>query len=103
VRLAGALWSTLQEVLQATLPEPAQQGQFAELYVQHQGDWAGFWSAAERLFGAAATAQLQLHVLRARLDGGVRNKAARGELRRGLPVGLTSGSRSCTGCSQDLP
>ena len=33
----------------------------------------------------------ELHVLRARLDGGIRNKAARGELRRGLPVGLIWG------------
>ena len=33
----------------------------------------------------------ELHVLRARLEGGIRNKAARGELRRGLPVGLTWG------------
>jgi DNA invertase Pin-like site-specific DNA recombinase len=32
--------------------------------------------------------EAELHVLRARLDGGVRNKAARGQLRRGLPVGL---------------
>jgi hypothetical protein len=32
-----------------------------------------------------------LHILRARLDGGIRNKAARGELRRGLPVGLVWG------------
>ena len=30
-------------------------------------------------------------MLRARLDGGVRHKAARGELRRGLPVGLVWG------------
>jgi Recombinase len=30
-------------------------------------------------------------VLRARLEGGIRNKAARGELRRGLPVGLVWG------------
>ena len=30
-------------------------------------------------------AECELHVLRARLEGGVRNKAARGELRRGLP------------------
>jgi hypothetical protein len=30
-------------------------------------------------------------VLRARLNGGIRNKAARGELRRGLPVGLVWG------------
>src|ERR1019366_5068951 len=30
----------------------------------------------------------ELHILRARLLGGIRNKAARGELHRGLPVGL---------------
>ena len=32
-----------------------------------------------------------MHILRARLDGGVRNKAARGELKRALPVGLVWG------------
>ena len=37
--------------------------------------------------------EAELHVLRARLDGGIRNKAARGELRRGLPVGLVWGER----------
>jgi len=34
--------------------------------------------------------EAELHIIRAiraRLDGGIRNKAARGELRRGLPVG----------------
>ncbi|MGV1010212.1 MAG: recombinase family protein, partial [Dermatophilaceae bacterium] len=36
-------------------------------------------------------AEAELHVLRARLDGGIRNKAHRGELRRGLPVGLVWG------------
>lgn len=35
--------------------------------------------------------EAELHVLRARLDGGIRNKAARGQLRRGLPVGLVWG------------
>ena len=35
--------------------------------------------------------EAELHVLRARLDGGIRNKAARGELRRGLPVGFVWG------------
>src|SRR5512143_479423 len=35
--------------------------------------------------------EAELHVLRARLTGGIRNKAARGELRRGLPVGLVWG------------
>src|SRR5881628_485485 len=35
--------------------------------------------------------EAELHVLRARLDGGIRNKAQRGELRRGLPVGFVWG------------
>src|ERR1700694_4738616 len=35
--------------------------------------------------------EAELYVLRARLNGGIRNKAARGELRRGLPVGLIWG------------
>jgi DNA invertase Pin-like site-specific DNA recombinase len=37
--------------------------------------------------------EAELHVLRARLDGGIRSKAARGELRRGLPVGLVWGQQ----------
>ena len=35
--------------------------------------------------------EAELHVLRARLTGGIRNKAARGQLRTGLPVGLVWG------------
>jgi len=35
--------------------------------------------------------EAELHILRARLEGGIRNKAARGELRRGLPVGFVWG------------
>jgi DNA invertase Pin-like site-specific DNA recombinase/predicted DNA-binding transcriptional regulator AlpA len=35
--------------------------------------------------------EAELYILRARLDGGIRNKAARGELRRGLPVGFVWG------------
>ena len=35
--------------------------------------------------------EAELHILRARLNGGIRNKAARGELRRGLPVGSFMG------------
>jgi DNA invertase Pin-like site-specific DNA recombinase len=35
--------------------------------------------------------EAELHVLRARLVGGIRNKASRGELRTGLPVGLVWG------------
>jgi DNA invertase Pin-like site-specific DNA recombinase len=37
-------------------------------------------------------AEAELHVLRARLEGGIKNKASRGELRRGLPVGLVWGA-----------
>jgi DNA invertase Pin-like site-specific DNA recombinase len=44
------------------------------------------------LLGLKGTmSEAELHVLRARLEGGIRNKAARGELRRGLPVGLVCG------------
>lgn len=44
------------------------------------------------LLGLKGTmAEAELHVLRARLEGGIRNKAARGELRRGLPVGFIWG------------
>ena len=38
-----------------------------------------------------AMSEAESHVLRARLNGGIRNKAARGELRRGLPVGFIWG------------
>jgi DNA invertase Pin-like site-specific DNA recombinase len=45
------------------------------------------------LLGLKGTmSEAELHILRARLNGGIRNKAARGELRRGLPVGLVWGS-----------
>src|SRR5579863_2791717 len=37
--------------------------------------------------------EAELHIIRARLDGGIRNTAARGELRRGLPVGLVWGEQ----------
>src|SRR4051795_8562635 len=37
--------------------------------------------------------EAELHIIRARLDGGIRNKAARGELRRGLPVGYVWGEK----------
>ena len=35
--------------------------------------------------------EAKLHILRARLDGGIRNKAARGELYRGQPIGYVRG------------
>jgi DNA invertase Pin-like site-specific DNA recombinase len=41
------------------------------------------------LLGLKGTmSEAELHVLRARLEGGIRNKAQRGELRRGLPIGF---------------
>ena len=44
------------------------------------------------LLGLKGTmSEAELHVFRARLLGGIRNKAARGELRRGLPVGFVWG------------
>lgn len=44
------------------------------------------------LLGLKGTmAEAELHVIRARLEGGIRNKAARGQLRRGLPVGFVWG------------
>ncbi|MDP9136375.1 MAG: recombinase family protein, partial [Actinomycetota bacterium] len=44
------------------------------------------------LLGLKGTmSEAELHTLRARLEGGIRNKAKRGELRRGLPVGLVWG------------
>lgn len=38
-----------------------------------------------------AMSEAELHVLRARLNGGILNKARRGELRRGLPIGYVWG------------
>ena len=35
--------------------------------------------------------EAELHLLRARLDGGIRHKAARGERRRGVPIGFVWG------------
>ena len=44
------------------------------------------------LLGLKGTmSEAELHVLRSRLNGGIRNKAARGELRRGLPAGFVWG------------
>src|SRR6266852_8143136 len=44
------------------------------------------------LLGLKGTmSEAEIHILRARLEGGIRNKAARGERRRGLPVGLVWG------------
>jgi len=44
------------------------------------------------LLGLKGTmSEAELHVLRARLQGGIRNKAERGELRKALPVGMVWG------------
>ena len=46
------------------------------------------------LLGLKGTmSEAEWHIIRARLDGGIRNKAARGELRRGLPVGFVWGEQ----------
>jgi DNA invertase Pin-like site-specific DNA recombinase len=46
------------------------------------------------LLGLKGTmSEAELYIIRARLDGGIRNKAARGELRRGLPVGFVWGEQ----------
>src|SRR5712672_4262679 len=42
--------------------------------------------------------EAELHILRARLNGGISKKAARGELRRGLPVGFVWGEEEGEGC-----
>jgi len=60
------------------------------------GDADGVYNPAlfndRLLLGLKGTmSEAELHILRARLDGGIRNKAARGELRRGLPIGLVWG------------
>jgi len=44
------------------------------------------------LLGLKGTiSEAELHMIRQRLDGGIRNKAKRGELRRGVPVGFVWG------------
>jgi excisionase family DNA binding protein len=60
------------------------------------GDEDGLYHAGmfndRLLLGLKGTmAEAELHVIRARLEGGIRNKAARGELRRGLPTGFVWG------------
>ncbi|MCA1701443.1 MAG: recombinase family protein, partial [Actinobacteria bacterium] len=56
-------------------------------------DADGMYSPADfndrLLLGLKGTmSEAELHLIRARLDGGLRNKAQRGELRLALPVGL---------------
>ena len=62
------------------------------------GDGDGLYHPAlfndRLLLGLKGTmSEAELHIIRARLDGGIRNKAARGELRRGLPVGFVWGEQ----------
>jgi excisionase family DNA binding protein len=59
-------------------------------------DADGIYSPADfndrLLLGLKGTmSEAELHLIRARLDGGLRNKAQRGELRLALPVGLDRG------------
>ena len=54
------------------------------------------------LLGLKGTlAEAELHLIRARLDGGLRNKAARGELELSLPVGLDRDEDGRIGLSAD--
>jgi DNA invertase Pin-like site-specific DNA recombinase len=61
------------------------------------GDNDGVYHPAlfnDRLLGLKGTmSEAELHIIRARLDGGIRNKAARGELRRGWPIGFVWGEQ----------
>src|SRR3974390_378017 len=66
------------------------------------GDGDGLYHPAvfndRLLLGLKGTmSEAELHILRARLNGGIRNKAARGELRRGLPVGFVWGEEDGEG------
>jgi DNA invertase Pin-like site-specific DNA recombinase len=50
------------------------------------------WFNDRLLLGLKGTmSEAELHIIRARLEGGIRNKAARGELRRALPTGFAWG------------
>jgi len=51
--------STLDQMLQATLADTTQRGQFAQLYVQYTGNPVGLWSAVTQQFGAAVAGRLQ--------------------------------------------
>jgi DNA invertase Pin-like site-specific DNA recombinase len=67
------------------------------------GDGDGLYHPAHfndrLLLGLKGTmSEAELHILRARLNGGIRNKAARGELRRGLPVGFVRGEEDGEVC-----
>jgi hypothetical protein len=52
--------STLKEMLVVTLPEPAQQQQFAALYMQYPQAGEPFWSAVSQAFGEEKAAELKL-------------------------------------------
>jgi peptidoglycan hydrolase-like protein with peptidoglycan-binding domain len=52
--------SRLKEMLQTTLPNTAEQEQFAQIYAQYHDDWNSFWPALEQVLGAAPTKRLQL-------------------------------------------
>jgi len=47
--------STLAEMLRPTLPDAAQQEQFAGIYAQHRGDWSSFWPALDQALGTEPT------------------------------------------------
>src|ERR1700742_3496393 len=70
------------------------------------GDGDGLYHPAvfndRLLLGLKGTmSEAELHILRARLAGGIRNKAERGELRRGLPIGFVWGDADGEGRMHD--
>src|SRR5919204_259069 len=83
--------------LEIPIPETCLWEQFDDAQKQIViGDADGIYHPAlfndRLLLGLKGTmSEAELHIIRARLDGGIRNKAARGELRRGLPVGFVWG------------
>jgi DNA invertase Pin-like site-specific DNA recombinase len=58
------------------------------------------WFNDRLVLGLKGTmSEAELHVLRARLEGGIRNKAARGELRGGCPLGWCGGKKMARSAS----
>jgi DNA invertase Pin-like site-specific DNA recombinase len=56
------------------------------------GRYPPAWFNDRRWRGLKGTrSEAERPLMRARLEGGIRNQAARGELRRGLPVGFVGG------------
>ena len=110
-RQTGTVYGASEQPFTAAVPAPEQPGTypFPNSYWYRLldlcgvtdtviGDLDGLYHAGSfndrLLLGMKGTiSEAELHMIRQRLDGGVRNKARRGELRRGLPVGLVWGEQ----------